>query len=136
MICRCIIERIGGHQKQIIKLLKIGKVACNLGVSRTHIVNGLFDGTLPCEIFSDLGSGTMIYKSNYGGIRSMEKEDIPAVLNFFCEKTAEMPLNHRKSDVRKIFLIKISYRKRYSLSSSLLIKVCKFSNYKLLIYVL
>ena len=82
------------EKKQIIKLLKIGEVACNLGVSRTHIVNGLFDGTLPCEIFSDLGSGTMIYKSNYGGIRSMEKEDIPAVLNLirpFVEQGILLP---------------------------------------------
>ena len=63
-------------------------------MSRTHIVNGLFDGTVPCEIFSDLGSGTMIYKSNYGGIRSMEKEDIPAVLNLirpFVEQGILLP---------------------------------------------
>lgn len=82
------------EKKHIINLLKIAKTACSLGVSRTHIVNGLFDGTLPCEIFSDLGSGTMIYKSNYGGIRSMEKEDIPAVLNLirpFVEQGILLP---------------------------------------------
>jgi len=82
------------EKKQILNLLKVAQLACSLGVSRTHIVNGLFDGTLPCEIFSDLGSGTMIYKSNYGGIRSMEKEDIPAVLNLirpFVEQGILLP---------------------------------------------
>lgn len=81
-------------KKQIINLLKIAKEVCSIGVSRTHIVNGLFDGTLPCEIFSDLGSGTMIYKSNYGGIRPMEKEDIPAILNLirpFVEQEILLP---------------------------------------------
>lgn len=82
------------EKKHIINLLKIARTSCSLGVSRTHIVNGLFDGTLPCEIFSDLGSGTMIYQNNYGGIRTMEKEDIPAVLNLirpFVEQGILLP---------------------------------------------
>ena len=82
------------EKKHILNLLQIARISCSLGVSRTHIVNGLFDGTLPCEIFSDLGSGTMIYKSNYGGIRSMQKEDIPAVLNLirpFVEQGILLP---------------------------------------------
>ena len=82
------------EKKHIINLLKIARTSCSHGVSRTHIVNGLFDGTLPCEIFSDLGSGTMIYQNNYGGIRTMEKEDIPAVLNLirpFVEQGILLP---------------------------------------------
>ena len=82
------------EKNHCLNLLKVAKVACSLGVSRTHIVNGLFDGTLPCEIFSDLGSGTMIYKNNYGGIRSMVQEDIPAVLNLirpFVEQGILLP---------------------------------------------
>ena len=67
--------------KQILQLLTLATSACNAGVSRVHILNGSIDGTLPCEIFSNLGSGTMIYKSNYGGIRDMTREDIPALLN-------------------------------------------------------
>jgi amino-acid N-acetyltransferase len=38
------------------------------------------DGVLPCEIFSGLGSGTMIYTGNYGKVRPMEQTDIPSVL--------------------------------------------------------
>ena len=35
---------------------------------------------MPCEIFSGLGSGTMIYTGNYGKVRAMEQTDIPSVL--------------------------------------------------------
>ena len=64
----------------VLTLLEKAKVACLNGVSRVHILDGNIDGVLPAEIFSDLGSGTMIYKSNYGGIRPMEQTDIPSVL--------------------------------------------------------
>ncbi|NLM01068.1 MAG: amino-acid N-acetyltransferase [Treponema sp.] len=63
-----------------ILLLKLAKNAIHEGVSRVHILNGTLDGTIPCEIFSDLGSGTMIYQNNYCGIRPMTRDDIPAVL--------------------------------------------------------
>lgn len=66
---------------KILSLLELAKQACASGVSRVHIVNGSLDGALPCEIFSDLGSGTMIYSKNYGGLRAMTQEDIPAVLS-------------------------------------------------------
>lgn len=55
--------------------------ACSLGVTRTHIINGKQEGVLPTEIFSNLGSGTMIYTSNYENIRQMQRSDIPAVLS-------------------------------------------------------
>lgn len=70
-------------------LLRLAADACLNGVKRSHIVSGRIDGTLPCEIFSDIGSGTMVYKSNYGGIRPMQKTDVPSVLNImrpFVEK--------------------------------------------------
>ena len=64
----------------LLSLLRTSQDACNNGVSRTHIVDGNIDGVLPCEIFSDLGSGTMIYTNNYGKIRPMVQTDIPTVL--------------------------------------------------------
>jgi len=70
-------------------LLKIAYEACLKGVTRVHIINGSLDGALPCEIFSGLGSGTMIYKNNYGGIHAMAENNIPDVLNLmrpFIEK--------------------------------------------------
>lgn len=66
---------------KILSLLALAKKACSNGVSRVHILNGSFDGTISCEIFSDLGSGTMIYSQNYGRIRDMIREDIPSVLS-------------------------------------------------------
>ncbi|MCR5605970.1 MAG: amino-acid N-acetyltransferase [Treponema sp.] len=87
-------NKITEKNKNIISLLKLSEQACLTGVSRVHILNGSIDGTLPCEIFSNLGSGTMIYKSNYGGIRAMKREDIPALLNLirpFVKKGILLP---------------------------------------------
>ena len=47
---------------------------------RKQSADGKIDGVLPAEIFSNLGSGTMIYTTNYGKIRSMTQKDIPSVL--------------------------------------------------------
>lgn len=68
-------------EQNILSILKLSKEACQKGVSRVHILNGSIDGTLPCEIFSNLGSGTMIYSSDYGKIRAMRREDIFQVLS-------------------------------------------------------
>lgn len=68
------------ENNHMMSLLEVAKESCEKGVSRVHILNGSLDGTIPCEIFSDLGSGTMIYQNNYGGIRQMNSEDIPTVL--------------------------------------------------------
>ena len=66
---------------RIISVLNLSKDACAKGVTRAHIINGSIAGTIPCEIFSDLGSGTMIYSSDYGKIRAMRREDISPVLS-------------------------------------------------------
>ena len=79
---------------QTLSLLRMALSACRAGVSRVHILNGSFNGTLPCEIFSDFGSGTMIYEDNYGGIRGMELDDIPDILNLirpFVEEKILLP---------------------------------------------
>ncbi len=81
-------------KKNIISILKLSKEACTGGVSRAHIVDGFADGTLPCEIFSDLGSGTMIYSTNYGKIRAMRREDISPVISLmrpFIEQGILLP---------------------------------------------
>ena len=70
-------EYLGGNNSN---LLQLAKMACQNGVNRAHIVDGNLDGVLLSEIFSDLGSGTMIYTNNYGKIRSMVQTDIPSVL--------------------------------------------------------
>jgi amino-acid N-acetyltransferase len=75
-------------------LLSVAVEACRNGVSRVHILDGNLDGVLPCEIFSDFGSGTMVHKNDYGGIREMAIDDIPAVLTLmrpFIEKGILLP---------------------------------------------
>ena len=67
-------------QQQTNNILSLAKTACLNGVNRAHILDGNLDGVLLTEIFSDLGSGTMIYTNNYGKIRPMEQTDIPSVL--------------------------------------------------------
>jgi amino-acid N-acetyltransferase len=81
-------------REKIISMLDLAKTACTAGVARVHILNSSLDGTLPCEIFSGLGSGTMIYSSNYGKIREMTREDIPALLTLirpFVQKEILLP---------------------------------------------
>ena len=82
------------RKEKILQLIRIGIRACTNGVSRVHILDGLIDGTIPCEIFSNLGCGTMIYESDYGRIREMTTEDIPAILNLirpFVEEGILLP---------------------------------------------
>jgi len=79
---------------ELADLLERGGDACRRGVTRTHILDGDVDGVIPAEIFSDLGSGTMIYLDNYGAFRPMSRDDIPAVLslmNPFVERGVLLP---------------------------------------------
>lgn len=88
----------------IISALELSKYACSNGVSRTHLLNGFFNGALPCEIFSNLGAGTMIYSYDYGKIRSMHREDISQVLSLirpFVIK--EILLPRTEKDLEKTF---------------------------------
>lgn len=86
-------------REKIEKLLLLAKEACLSGVSRVHILNGTLDGTVPCEIFSDFGSGTMIYGNSYGTIRDMTREDISAVLSVMSPFIEEGILLPRTKDM-------------------------------------
>jgi amino-acid N-acetyltransferase len=54
--------------------------ASRAGVERVHIVNGREDGAILRELFSNLGSGTMIYSDEYEAIRPLRSRDIPVIL--------------------------------------------------------
>lgn len=82
----------------VLSLLQVAKDACIRGVGRVHILDGLVDGALPCEVFSDLGSGTMVYSTGYGTIRALIPDDIPAVLSLmrpFVESGRLLPRTGR-----------------------------------------
>lgn len=66
-------------REKIFRLLRAAKNACEQNVSRVHIVDAKNDGALLLEVFSDVGNGTMIYKSGYGTFRKMKASDVPRV---------------------------------------------------------
>lgn len=81
-------------QQKMLALFKRAKEACTNNVSRVHILDGSIDGILPCEIFSSIGSGTMIYNDEYSGFRTMTLDDISSVLSLmdpFIKKGILLP---------------------------------------------
>ncbi len=62
------------------ELLSLAYRACNAGVQRVHIVNGLVEGMVLKEIFSNRGLGTMVYANQHDNIRPMSYADIPDVI--------------------------------------------------------
>lgn len=101
-ICDCIVRenaQNGQKTQKLLSLFFIAKNACDKGVQRVHILNGKIEGILPCEIFSGIGSGTMIYNDGYGDIHAMRTEDIPGVLslmNPFVQKGILLPRSSEK----------------------------------------
>lgn len=63
-----------------LELLHRARRACAAGVERVHILDGRDEGVILREIFSNLGSGTMVYSNRYGGIRPMRLADVSDVL--------------------------------------------------------
>jgi amino-acid N-acetyltransferase len=53
--------------------------ACQSGVPRVHVINGLVDEGLLAEVFSNEGIGTLIYANEYEQIRPAKKKDIRAI---------------------------------------------------------
>jgi len=50
--------------------------ACEAGIPRVHVINGLVDEGLLAEVFSNEGIGTLIYGNEYQAIRQAKKSDI------------------------------------------------------------
>jgi amino-acid N-acetyltransferase len=77
-----------------LELLSRARRACAAGVERVHILDARSEGVLLQEIFSNLGSGTMVYSNRYGGIRPMTPDDISDVLRImqpFVERGVLLP---------------------------------------------
>ncbi|MDR1307960.1 MAG: amino-acid N-acetyltransferase [Treponema sp.] len=60
--------------------LRLALAASKAGVERVHIIDGREDGAVLRELFSNLGSGTMIHADEYEAIRPLRTRDIPDVL--------------------------------------------------------
>jgi len=60
--------------------LQLALSASKAGVERIHIIDGREDGAVLRELFSNLGSGTMVYADEYEAIRPLKTQDIPDLL--------------------------------------------------------
>ncbi|MDB4491651.1 amino-acid N-acetyltransferase [bacterium] len=60
--------------------LKHAARGCYDGIARVHIVSGKERDALLAELFSNEGSGTMVYRDAYQEIRSAMQPDIPAIV--------------------------------------------------------
>lgn len=66
-----------GYAKSLVEL---GVIACENGVKRVHIIDGIVEGVILKEIFSNTGEGTMIHSNAYEKIRPMTVDDISVVM--------------------------------------------------------
>lgn len=63
-----------------VRKVDLGRKACETGVERVHLVDGLQEGVILQEIFSNMGIGTMIHTSIFESIRPMQRSDVSEVL--------------------------------------------------------
>ncbi|MFL2478979.1 MAG: amino-acid N-acetyltransferase [Verrucomicrobiales bacterium] len=63
--------------------LLLGKAAqaCECGVERVHILNGLSDYAILAELFSNEGVGIMVHRDPYGQIRQAKSSDVSEILS-------------------------------------------------------
>lgn len=74
--------------QEIVSKVQHALRACQNGVARVHIINGLDDEALLTEIFSNEGIGTMIYANEYASIRRAKKKDAGAILSLIRSPVA------------------------------------------------
>ncbi|MFW5710439.1 MAG: amino-acid N-acetyltransferase [Spirochaetia bacterium] len=72
--------KLNQEGNQMIRKVDLGRKACESGVERVHLVDGLQEGVILQEIFSNMGIGTMIHTSIFESIRPMERNDVSEVL--------------------------------------------------------
>jgi amino-acid N-acetyltransferase len=78
--------------------LNLALKAIKAGVERVHIIDGRQNGAVLRELFSERGSGTMVYADDYEQLRPMREEDIPAVLRIMAPLMHEGVLIRRSAD--------------------------------------
>ncbi len=67
-------------ENTMVHKVDLGRKACEGGVDRVHLVDGMQEGVILQEIFSNIGIGTMIHTSIFESIRPMERTDVSEVL--------------------------------------------------------
>jgi len=69
-----------GEDDKAFAELSLAVKASNAGVERVHIIDGGEEGAVLKELFSNLGSGTMVHADEYESIRGIRSRDIPDML--------------------------------------------------------
>ena len=81
----------------------------NGGIKRVHIINSREGKGILAEIFSNLGTGTMIFQNEFDRIRAMKPDDIPEVLRLmqpFVQKGVLIPRDeHSLMDTLETFVV-------------------------------
>ncbi len=72
--------KLNPDRAELVRRVDLGRKACETGVERVHLVDGLQEGVILQEIFSNMGIGTMIHTSIFESIRPMERGDVSEVL--------------------------------------------------------
>jgi amino-acid N-acetyltransferase len=78
--------------------LRLAVAASRAGVKRVHIIDGREEGAVLRELFSNWGSGTMVYADEYESIRPLKTQDIPDVLRIMEPLMSEGILVRRTED--------------------------------------
>ncbi|MDR0684147.1 MAG: amino-acid N-acetyltransferase [Spirochaetaceae bacterium] len=68
-------------KKKCLDMLRLALSASGTGVERVHIIDGLEEGVVLNELFTNLGAGTMLYADEYEAIRGIRNSDIPDILH-------------------------------------------------------
>ncbi|MDR1469201.1 MAG: amino-acid N-acetyltransferase [Spirochaetaceae bacterium] len=68
------------QQEKLTQNLRLALTAIKNGVERVHIIDGSEEGSLLRELFSNQGSGVMIYSDDHEAIRPLQTSEIPDVL--------------------------------------------------------
>ena len=107
----------GNSAAEVMRELRLALLASRAGVDRIHIIDGREEGAVLRELFSNLGSGTMVYTDEYDSIRPFHSRDLPDILRLMeplmqtgilIRRTADQILEKRNDYV--VFIIDESVR--------------------------
>ncbi len=68
-----------GFAHEMLSKAQYSAAACKAGVPRIHVINGTVEEGLLAEVFSNEGTGTLIYANEYQHIRPAKKKDVRAI---------------------------------------------------------
>ena len=74
------LKKSQGAGEQVLRELNLALRASRAGVGRVHIIDGREEGAILKELFSNLGTGTMIYTDEYESIKPLRNRDLPDIL--------------------------------------------------------